>query len=151
MLRSLGLVLAIGLLAACSGHDCADPGKPRRIGFKGGHALSVRIADDEQERSRGLMGATFLPADDGMAFLFGRPTQETFWMKDTLIPLSVAFISEEKIVTIRDMEPCADDPCPTYASIDPYSYAVEANLGWFSSHGIAEGDRVESFDGPFCS
>jgi uncharacterized membrane protein (UPF0127 family) len=91
-----------------------------------------------------------LAPDDGMAFVFDDPVTTTFWMKDTLIPLSVAFVGEDgRVVSIADMEPCEADPCPTYAATGPYTLAVEANLGWFADHSVAAGDpaRLEADDG----
>jgi len=106
--------------------------------------LRVAVADDEAERARGLMGVASLPEDHGMAFVWDDPTQGAFWMKDTLIPLSVAFWDEDgRIVGIVDMEPCAAEPCPTYSSPGPYVGAVEANRGWFASRGVEVGDVVE--------
>jgi uncharacterized membrane protein (UPF0127 family) len=105
--------------------------------------LAVRVADTDAERATGLMGVTSLPADQGMAFAFDAPTQARFWMKDTLIPLSIAFIDERgRVVTIDDMEPCHADPCPTYAATSGYTLAVEANRGWFSRAGVVVGDRA---------
>ncbi len=153
MRRYLAIVFAAGTLAACGGaHGCPDPASPGHITFSGGDVLTVRIADDPDERARGLMGVEDLPTDEGMAFLYGGPTDATFWMKDTLIPLSIAFVDDRnRIVTIREMTPCADgDACRTYASDEPYTKAIEAEAGWFTDHGIEEGDRIRSFDGPFC-
>jgi len=65
-------------------------------------------------------------------------------MKDTLIPLSVAFWDEDGwIVGIQDMEPCTEDPCPTYGSPEPYVGALEVNEGFFAEHGVTTGDRIE--------
>ena len=90
------------------------------------------------------MDRTSLAADDGMAFLFDGPTSGSFWMKDTLIPLSIAFWREDgQIVGIRDMDPCAADPCPTYGSPEPYVGALEVNQGFFAEHGVVVGDRIE--------
>lgn len=151
MLRAAFLALAVVICAACNGDHCPDDiTTPGHITFAKGPALTVRIADDAQERADGLMNVTSLPANEGMAFLFGGPTDATFWMKDTRLPLSVAFVSDGKIVAIRDMAPCTSDPCRTYASPSAYTMAIEANRGWFADHGIKVGDRVESFDGPFC-
>ena len=89
------------------------------------------------------MNVTALQPDDGMAFVWAEPTTSTFWMKDTLIPLSIAFVNPDgTIVSISDMQPCHADPCPTYASAAPYTMAVEANVGWFADHGIGREDRV---------
>ncbi|MGZ8581511.1 MAG: DUF192 domain-containing protein [Actinomycetota bacterium] len=136
---------------------CTQSGSPApddamgAITFEGGATLDVRFADDADERRRGLMGVTSLPADEGMAFDFGdQPQTGGFWMKDTLIPLSIAFVDDRRrIVTILDMEPCDADPCPTYASGQPYVWAIEANAGWFERHGVEAGDRIEEVDGPF--
>lgn len=90
------------------------------------------------------MGRTALPSDQGMVFVFDRPTTDRFWMKDTLIPLSIAFWDERnRVVAILDMQPCRADPCPTYGPDQPYVGAVEANLGYFADHGIEVGDQVE--------
>jgi uncharacterized protein len=103
--------------------------------------LHVWVADDDAERAKGLMGVTRLPSSEGMAFLFDGPSIESFWMKDTLIPLSVAFVDARGgIVTIREMEPCRSDPCPTYGSVAPYVMAIEANRGWFEDNGVRIGD-----------
>jgi uncharacterized protein len=153
MRRYLAPVFAAVMLASCGGaHGCPDPGAPGHITFPGGAVLTVRIADEPDERARGLMGVEGLPTDEGMAFIYGSANDASFWMKDTLIPLSIAFVDgDNRIVTIREMEPCTDgDACRTYASGEPYMLAIEAEAGWFADHGIEEGDRIRSFDGPFC-
>jgi uncharacterized membrane protein (UPF0127 family) len=142
-------------LTACAGTSLSRSLRrrsPGHITFAGGGVLTVRIADEPDERARGLMGVTDLPTDEGMAFLYGESTDATFWMKDTPIPLSIAFVDQDnRIVTIREMTPCTDDvACRTYASTEPYTKAIEAEAGWFAAHGIEEGDRIRSFDGPFC-
>jgi uncharacterized membrane protein (UPF0127 family) len=107
-------------------------------------ALTVEAADTEDEREHGLMDRTSLGADDGMVFLFDAPSSGSFWMKDTLIPLSIAFWDEDgRIVGIRDMDPCTADPCPTYGSPEPYVGALEVNQGFFEEHGVVIGDRIE--------
>ena len=110
--------------------------------------VAVEEADSPAERQQGLMGRTSLGADEGMIFLFDDvadgPVTSEFWMKDTLIPLSVAFWDEDgRIVGIQDMEPCTEDPCPTYGSPEPYIGALEVNVGFFGEHGVTTGDRIE--------
>ena len=79
-----------------------------------------------------------------MAFLFDRPTSSSFWMKDTLIPLSIAFWDRSRrIVAILDMAPCRRSPCPLYSPGTSYIGAVEVNRGFFRQHGVRVGDRVE--------
>jgi uncharacterized membrane protein (UPF0127 family) len=150
MLAATLLTLA-PLLTACAQDD--QPASDDALGtitFEGGTTLDVRVADDPDERAFGLMGVESLPDDEGMAFDFGDQTQTgEFWMKDTLIPLSIAFVDEgRRIVTILEMEPCEAEPCPRYASDEPYVWAIEANAGWFERHGIGVGDRIEDIDGP---
>lgn len=143
------LLCAITILVACTGESTPDGPGVGTITFGGGASLNVRIADDDDERRRGLMGVTSLGADEGMVFEFPEPTVGSFWMKDTLIPLSIAFIDEhDRVVTVLEMEPCTEEPCPTYSPDGPYVLAVEAHAGWFGEHGVEEGDRMEGFDGP---
>ena len=79
-----------------------------------------------------------------MAFLFDHPTDESFWMKGTAVPLSVAFWNgSDRIVAIMDMAPCPSDRCRTYRPTVPYVGAVEARRGWFEANGVQVGDRVE--------
>jgi len=90
------------------------------------------------------MNVESLPADEGMAFVFDEPVSSTFWMKDTPIPLSIAFVDEDgRVIGVRDMQPCEGDPCPTYGVDEAYVLAIEANLGWFEEHGIDAGDTAE--------
>ena len=105
--------------------------------------LQVEIADTDDERARGLMGVTSLPENHGMAFVWDAPTDGSFWMKDTLIALSIAFVDAEgRVVTLRDMAPCEADPCMTYSATAPYVTAIEANAGWFDAHHVEVGDEV---------
>jgi uncharacterized membrane protein (UPF0127 family) len=152
MRRLLLVSFAAAIAMGCGGaHGCPDADSPGRIEFAGGDVLTVLIADEPDERAQGLMDVDHLPPDEGMAFMFETPQDAAFWMKDTRVPLSIAFLRGGRVVAIRDMDPCTADPCPTYASSEPYTLAIEANQGWFAGHGIAEGDRMERFDGPFCS
>ena len=102
------------------------------------------VADSDEERANGLMERTSLPRNGGMVFVFDGPTDASFWMKDTVIPLSIAFWGEDgRIIGIMEMEPCERDPCPTYRPDHPYTHALEMNRGWFTRRGIQIGDRVE--------
>jgi uncharacterized membrane protein (UPF0127 family) len=106
--------------------------------------LTAEAADTPAEREHGLMGRTSLAPDKGMVFLYEGFTDGSFWMKDTLIPLSIAFWDEDgRIVGIQDMDPCTADPCPTYGSPEPYVGALEVNQGFFAEHGVVVGDRID--------
>ncbi len=105
--------------------------------------VGVEIADDASERALGLMHRTALAEDHGMLFVFPGEDKLSFWMKDTLIPLSIAFIdSEGRIVDLQDMKPLDDDP-PSYVSAKPARYALEVNQGFFEVRGVEVGDRAE--------
>ena len=115
------------------------------IDASGGDEVRVRveIADEAPEQARGLMYRTALAEDRGMLFVFPREERLSFWMKNTLIPLSVAFMdSEGRIVDIQDMKPLDDDP-PSYVSAEPAQYALEVNQGFFEDRGVEVGDRAE--------
>lgn len=105
--------------------------------------LSVEVADDETKREYGLMNRSALPPEKGMLFVFQPPAdakQVGFWMKDTLIPLSVAFVEPNmSIESIQDMQALSED---IHYAPRNYAYAIETNVGYFTSHGIAAGDRV---------
>jgi uncharacterized protein len=140
-------LVSLTLLGAC----IDDPPVPSdthpesTVTFGGTDAvLAVDIADDPHERREGLMGIEELPTDQGMAFVWPGPVDSTFWMKDTLVPLSVAFIGESgHVIDVLDMQPCVSEPCPSYGIDEPFVLAVEANLGWFDHHGVGAGDRAE--------
>jgi uncharacterized protein len=105
---------------------------------------SLDVADSDGERERGLMDRESLGRDNGMVFVFDEPTTATFWMKDTEIPLSIAFWGADgRVMDMFEMTPCRDDPCRTYAPDTQYTRALEMNEGWFADHGIEIGDSVE--------
>ncbi|MHB0866946.1 MAG: DUF192 domain-containing protein [Thermoleophilia bacterium] len=102
--------------------------------------LDLEVARTQKERSQGLMGRTSLAPDQGMLFVWATPTHSSFWMKDTYIPLSIAFVSEAGvIIDIQDMETRSLQPHKPAAA---YSYAIEANRGFFDAAGIHAGDQV---------
>jgi uncharacterized membrane protein (UPF0127 family) len=110
----------------------------------GSVTLSVRTASTAEAKAQGLMGQTRLAENAGMVFVSDQPTDTPFWMKDTTIPLSVAFWnSRHEIVDMLDMSPCTSDPCPLYRSSSPYIGAVEVNRGLFADRGVRVGDRIQ--------
>lgn len=153
-------MLALAALASCdSGAEPRTPQRPAsppavqlvlpmgKLRLSSGErsvTVQVEIAETPRARQHGLMGRRHLPPNSGMAFLFDRPTENRFWMKNTLIPLSIAFWDEAgRIVSIVDMAPCPEDPCPLYSAGTSYIGAVEVNRGFFRAHGVEVGDRVE--------
>jgi hypothetical protein len=105
--------------------------------------LTVEVAQTEQERERGLMYRTSLGEQQGMLFLFPNVAEQTFWMKNTLLPLDMIFVDEHnKIVTIAGADPCTADPCTLYTSGKPVKYVIEVKKGFASSHKISLGNEV---------
>jgi uncharacterized protein len=150
--RPAGALLALAFVLVGCGSD--RPGSPDEGGLsrgtlvietEGGEVeLSVEIAETAEEKARGLMGRPSLPRYAGMVFLEEEPVLTGFWMKDTLIPLSIAFWGEDRrIVRILDMDPCLEDECPIYYPDRPWVGAVEVNQGFFEEQGVQVGDRVE--------
>lgn len=136
---------------AAAQHDVLAPlppfGQSRVILDPGGVHVPkpVYVADTPELRQRGLTGVESLPQEAGMLFLFPEDTQSGFWMKDTLIPLSIAFLGADgTVLAVLDMEPCEADPCPTYSPGVSYRAALEVNQGRFDDLGLAgSGWRVD--------
>lgn len=106
-----------------------------------GHRLQVEVADTVATQQTGLMNRFSLQPDHGMLFVFPVARPQGFWMKDTYIPLSVAFVdSQGRILNIEDMRPQDES---THWSQGPALYAIEMLKGWFVDRGIGPGDVVE--------
>jgi len=106
----------------------------------GMHLIRAEVAADFSGRARGLMHRDSLGANAGMLFVFDQPEIQCMWMKNTLIPLSVAFLDERgAIINIADMEPHSER---THCAARPARYALEMNRGWFAARGIKPGMRL---------
>lgn len=111
--------------------------------------ICVWVADDAERRARGLMQVTDLGAASAMAFVYPSPHTGTFWMKDTLLPLSIAFYSPTgEHITDFDMAPCSADPCPQYPTPADFLVAVEVPQGDLAALGLVAGSRFELLDTP---
>jgi uncharacterized membrane protein (UPF0127 family) len=134
------------LLSACADSAEAphDENGDATVRFtRAGHeaTIQVEIADTPEERAHGLMNRESLDEDAGMLFVWPEDTASGFWMKDTTIPLSIAFVTEAgSVIDIQDMEPL--DETLRHAP-QPYRYAVEANQGWFDDNDVELGDLVQ--------
>jgi uncharacterized protein len=105
--------------------------------------LQVEIADTSAERQKGLMNRRSLPAKSGMVFRYAQATSGGFWMKNTLIPLDIAFYDRRgRIVRILTMAPCRRDPCRIYAPGVAYRSALEVNAGSFRRWNVRVGDTI---------
>lgn len=106
-----------------------------------GNKLYIEIADDEETRELGLMFRKELHRDKGILFIFEKEQNLSFWMKNTMIPLSIAYIKENGIISqIFDMQPYDERP---HKSKEKVIYALEVNKGWFSENNITTGYRIE--------
>ena len=104
------------------------------------HPLKVEVAADEPQRMQGLMFRKSLGREDGMLFIFDEPAYHSMWMKNTLIPLSVAFIDRDGVIlNILDMEPQTLDG---HMAAGPAVYAIETNKGWYAAKKVKAGDKV---------
>jgi len=107
----------------------------------GGVEITVEIADNADLRQQGLMRRDSLTEDHGMLFVYGTAQVRSFWMRNTRIPLDIAFIDANGvIVNIEQMEPQSDQ---NYYSKGPMMYALEMDQGWFEANGVGPGDRLE--------
>jgi uncharacterized protein len=114
---------------------------PLRIGS---HEIRAELANTEASRRQGLMHRDRLAPNAGMLFVYVEPEAAAMWMKNTRIPLSVAFIDASgRILNIEDMQPFSEQ---AHSSRGIASYALEMNRGWFRKRGIGAGDRVEGLD-----
>jgi uncharacterized membrane protein (UPF0127 family) len=136
-----GLVLAVALLLGTCGSSSDVDREPLTIVAANGTTahLDVEIADTPEERETGLMDRTDLPHDTGMLFVFDQ-TPRGFWMKDTRVALTAAFIAEcGEILGFADMEPLSEE---VHNISQPYRFGLEVERGWFVRNGIAAGDIV---------
>ncbi|RZI79958.1 MAG: DUF192 domain-containing protein [Rubrivivax sp.] len=104
------------------------------------HKIKAEVAQTPQQHEIGLMHRTSMGANEGMLFIFDRPGQQCFWMKNTLIPLSVAFVADDgSIVNLDEMQP---QTLNTHCSAKPVRFVLEMNTGWFSKRGLKPGLKL---------
>jgi uncharacterized membrane protein (UPF0127 family) len=145
-MRAPALAAASLLVLACASRSpdpAAAPAARVVIETRAGarHAVTVELARTDPERARGLMHRTALAPDAGMLFLFDETSQHDFWMKNTLIPLDMIFISEDGRVTGVVARAVPGDLTPRTAG-GPSRYVLEVNGGWAEAHAVGAGDRV---------
>jgi uncharacterized protein len=142
-LRLVYAVIATVLALQLASPAPADPLLTYALRIKG-HTLRAELANDDESRRTGLMFREQMPDNTGMLFVYEAEGRHAMWMKNTLIPLSVAFIDRKgHIVNIEDMQPQTED---AHAARAPAAYALEVNQGWFKKRGIKPGDRVEGLE-----
>ncbi len=130
------ITLLLPILLACGG-----PKGPTAQLSVGPASITVELATNDAERARGLMHRDSLPEHRGMLFLYPSESIRSFWMRNTTIPLSIAYAdSQGTIVRIADLTPLQEEGV---SSLYPAKYALEVNRGWFDRNGVKKGDRIQ--------
>jgi hypothetical protein len=134
------LAAALILAGGASAQDAPQQLPTIRL-TTGMHVLQVMVAQTPEQQSTGLMFRKTMGTNEGMLFAFDEPRQQCFWMKNTLLPLSVAFIADDgTVVNIDDMKPQTLD---SHCSTKPVRFVLEMNVGWFDKRGVRAGSRFQ--------
>jgi uncharacterized membrane protein (UPF0127 family) len=144
MTKSVVVLALAALLASMSASAQPADGKPQSLPITtikvGPHPVAAEVAATPDQRTIGLMYRFSLPADHGMLFVFPEPQPLSFWMRNTYIPLSIAYIDVEgRILNVVEMAPRSD---ATHPSRGEALYALEMRKGWFADKGVGPGTRV---------
>ena len=144
-------LLRVALATACclvTGTAAAEQPQttlPRVSLAAGMHRIDAQVANTTEQRATGLMWRKEMPQHEGMLFVFEQPSVQCFWMKNTFLPLSTAFVADDgTIVNVADMQPQTTD---SHCSTKPVRYVLEMNQGWFAKKRIQPGARLTG--GPF--
>lgn len=148
-LRLLSCLVALGALIGGSAlaQDAPQTALPRIVLTAGMYQIDTQVAFTPEQRSVGLMFRKEMPPHEGMLFVFEVPTVQCFWMKNTLLPLTAAFVADDgTIVNLADMKPQTTD---SHCSTKPVRYVLEMNQGWFAKKAIKAGFKLggKPFDG----
>ncbi len=140
----LSIALAGSLGSAAMAQTATKAGEPQVLPTvqlnAGIHVIRAMLAVEPEERSIGLMFRTEMAANEGMLFVFEVPAQQCFWMRNTPLPLSTAFITDDGTITnIEDMKPQTLD---SHCSNKPVRYVLEMHQGWFAKRGIKAGSKI---------
>jgi uncharacterized membrane protein (UPF0127 family) len=140
-MKRLFLTVLVALSAAtANAQDTPQTTLPRIKLQAGMHQLDVQVAQTPEQRSIGLMFRAEMPTHEGMLFVFEQPTVQCFWMKNTLLPLTAAFVADDgTIVNLADMKPQTTD---SHCSTKPVRFVLEMNQGWFAKKGLKAGSRL---------
>jgi len=137
LLISTTFLAPLGQLMA---QDQAQTGLPRTNLTAGFHQIEVQVASTPAQQSTGLMYRAEMPQHEGMLFIFPEAKQQCFWMKNTLIPLTAAFVADDgTVVNLEDMQPKTTQ---SHCSTKPVRFVLEVNQGWFMKKGLKAGVRL---------
>ena len=136
-LWATGLLSLFTLLASAQGVPQDLPAITLNAGM---HNIRAAVAQTSDELTTGLMYRRQMAQHEGMLFVYGEPEKRCFWMKNTVLPLSIAFLADDgTVVNIEDMQPQTLD---SHCSAKPVRYALEMNQGWFAKRGIKAGSKI---------
>ena len=142
-MKNATAAIALSLLAACASVEAQDRPQmdlPRAKLSAGVHQITAQVAQTPNQRSTGLMFRTEMPRGEGMLFIFEQAGMQCFWMKNTLLPLTAAFVADNgEIVNLMDMQPHSEAP---HCSTKPVRYVLEMNQGWFAKKNIKAGTKL---------
>ncbi|HEX5684264.1 MAG TPA: DUF192 domain-containing protein [Ideonella sp.] len=135
------LVLAACLAAGAGAQNAGQPQNLPTVTLHAGmHNIVAQVAKTNEQRQIGLMFRKEMATHEGMIFVFEEPATQCFWMRNTLIPLSAAFVADDgSIVNIEDMKPQSDQ---SHCSTKPVRYVLEMNVGWFAKRGLKAGAKI---------
>ncbi|WP_302174359.1 DUF192 domain-containing protein [uncultured Hydrogenophaga sp.] len=139
------LFLAALLPASLPQAQAQNDGKPQlglpRVTLSAGmHRIDAQVAAQPEQRQIGLMHRREMPVHEGMLFVFEQPATQCFWMRNTLIPLTAAFVADDgRIVNLVDMQPLSE---ASHCSTEPVRYVLEMNQGWFAKRRITAGFKL---------
>jgi uncharacterized membrane protein (UPF0127 family) len=136
--------LVLGCLAAVAVPGAMADDRPQDLPTVdlsvGMYRIRAQLATTPEQRQTGLMFRREMAANDGMLFVFEQASPQCFWMKNTLLPLAIAFIADDgQVVNIEEMQPQTLD---SHCSTRPVRYVLEMNKGWFAAHGVKPGSRI---------
>ena len=134
------LALAAAQLPAAA--QDAQMNLPRVTLTAGMHRIDAQVARTHEQRATGLMYRNEMPQHEGMLFVFEQPSKQCFWMMNTFLPLTAAFLADDgTVVNLADMRPQSTD---SHCSEKPVRYVLEMNQGWFAKKGLTAGSKLNS-------
>jgi uncharacterized membrane protein (UPF0127 family) len=132
----IGLCLSLCALA----QETPQTQLPRITLTAGIHQMDIQVASTPEQHQIGLMYRSEMPQGEGMLFVFQTPSKQCFWMKNTILPLTAAFIADDgSIVNLEDMKPQTTE---SHCSLKPVRYVLEMNQGWFAKKGLKAGSKL---------
>ena len=137
---SIAVALVLGWHVTASAQDAPQTDLPRTTLSVGMYQINAQVAAKPEQREIGLMFRKDMPQHEGMLFVFENPSRLCFWMKNTLLPLTAAFVADDGVVVnLADMKPQTTE---SHCSTKPVRYVLEMNKGWFAKRGIKPGSKI---------